>query len=225
MERKKRSMSSHVSSRWYRAPEISLIESQYDQASDMWSVGCILYELLSVSMESQAQIKANKDDQWRHILFKGKYSFPLSPNPKCRDDSNTFDKHDQMFQVLQQMDKLTDYDLSGYRNSNCRQYMATVQQKAHESRKGTQPLQNMLENDQIPSGFRDILSNILCVNPYFRWTAAECLEHPIFDDVRHESSETPNKHKIKLDLDTDDAYDYEESKSEKYTKQDLLKIL
>ena len=43
---KKRSLSSHVGSRWYRAPEISLVELQYDQASDMWSLGCILYELL-----------------------------------------------------------------------------------------------------------------------------------------------------------------------------------
>ena len=27
------------------APEISIIEKQYDQASDMWSFGCIMYEL------------------------------------------------------------------------------------------------------------------------------------------------------------------------------------
>ena len=39
-------MSLHVGSRWYRAPEISIIEKQYDQASDMWSFGCILYELM-----------------------------------------------------------------------------------------------------------------------------------------------------------------------------------
>ena len=42
----KRCMSIHVGSRWYRAPEVSLIERQYDQASDMWSFGCILYELV-----------------------------------------------------------------------------------------------------------------------------------------------------------------------------------
>ena len=38
-------MSIHVGSRWYRAPEVGLVEKQYDQASDMWSFGCILYEL------------------------------------------------------------------------------------------------------------------------------------------------------------------------------------
>jgi serine/threonine protein kinase len=42
----KRLMSLHVGSRWYRAPEISLVEKSYDQASDLWSFGCIIYELL-----------------------------------------------------------------------------------------------------------------------------------------------------------------------------------
>ena len=42
----KRNMSLHVGSRWYRAPEIALIEKQYDYASDMWSFGCIIHELI-----------------------------------------------------------------------------------------------------------------------------------------------------------------------------------
>lgn len=43
-------MSIHVGSRWYRAPEICLIEKQYDQASDMWSFGCILHELIKYTL-------------------------------------------------------------------------------------------------------------------------------------------------------------------------------
>lgn len=31
---------------WYRAPELFLGESRYDQAVDMWSIGCILLELI-----------------------------------------------------------------------------------------------------------------------------------------------------------------------------------
>ena len=42
----KRYMSIHVGSRWYRAPEVSLVEKQYDHSADMWSFGCIIYELL-----------------------------------------------------------------------------------------------------------------------------------------------------------------------------------
>ena len=42
---KKRSLSSHVGSRWYRAPEVCLLENQYDTAADQWSMACSLYEL------------------------------------------------------------------------------------------------------------------------------------------------------------------------------------
>ena len=42
----KRAVSVYVGTRWYRAPEIQLVERKYDQSSDMWSFGCILYELL-----------------------------------------------------------------------------------------------------------------------------------------------------------------------------------
>jgi mitogen-activated protein kinase 1/3 len=42
----KRVISLHVGSRWYRAPEISLVEKSYDQSADLWSLGCIIYELL-----------------------------------------------------------------------------------------------------------------------------------------------------------------------------------
>ena len=44
----KRSMSSHVGGRWYRAPEISLLENKYDSASDIWSFGCCFFELMKV---------------------------------------------------------------------------------------------------------------------------------------------------------------------------------
>ena len=43
---KVRSMSNHVVSRFYRPPEIILMEKNYDQKVDMWSMGCIFAELL-----------------------------------------------------------------------------------------------------------------------------------------------------------------------------------
>ena len=49
MEKKPRSLSNHIGSRWYRAPEVSLCEKQYDYAQDNWGLGCIVYELLKCS--------------------------------------------------------------------------------------------------------------------------------------------------------------------------------
>lgn len=76
---KPRSMSSHVSSRWYRAPELSLIEKQYDQASDMWSLGCCIYELLHCSIETKEEEIEQVDNPYRHVLFQGDSCYPLSP--------------------------------------------------------------------------------------------------------------------------------------------------
>lgn len=39
-------MTGYVSTRYYRAPEIMLTWRRYDKAVDIWSVGCILAEML-----------------------------------------------------------------------------------------------------------------------------------------------------------------------------------
>lgn len=39
-------MTEYVATRWYRAPEVMLTFKEYTRAIDMWSVGCILAELL-----------------------------------------------------------------------------------------------------------------------------------------------------------------------------------
>jgi len=36
----------YVVTRWYRAPEVSLMNKSYNKSLDMWSVGCIFAELL-----------------------------------------------------------------------------------------------------------------------------------------------------------------------------------
>ena len=41
-------MSGHITTRWYRAPEIILLEKDYSQAIDMWGVGCIAAELFKL---------------------------------------------------------------------------------------------------------------------------------------------------------------------------------
>jgi len=39
-------LTEYVATRWYRAPEILLGSRVYSKAVDMWSVGCILGELI-----------------------------------------------------------------------------------------------------------------------------------------------------------------------------------
>jgi mitogen-activated protein kinase 1/3 len=60
--------------RWYRAPELILLEKDYGPAIDMWAVGCIAGELF-------AMIKAATFLD-RDPLFQGGSCFPLSPIKK-----------------------------------------------------------------------------------------------------------------------------------------------
>lgn len=36
----------YVVTRWYRAPEVILCESDYDESIDLWAVGCVFAELI-----------------------------------------------------------------------------------------------------------------------------------------------------------------------------------
>mgnify|MGYP001807996558 CR=1 FL=1 len=40
-------LTEYVATRWYRAPEILLGSTSYTKAVDMWSVGCILGEMIN----------------------------------------------------------------------------------------------------------------------------------------------------------------------------------
>ena len=44
---KKKPLTRRVVTLWYRAPELILGESSYSKAIDMWSAGCLLYELVT----------------------------------------------------------------------------------------------------------------------------------------------------------------------------------
>jgi mitogen-activated protein kinase 1/3 len=68
-------LTSHVVTRWYRAPELILIEKNYDSKIDVWSLGCIFAELL----QGMKEFSANIYD--RLPFFPGQSCFPLSPDP------------------------------------------------------------------------------------------------------------------------------------------------
>ena len=61
-------MSSGVTTRHYRAPEVIIVEPDYDQAVDIWSLGCILVELIQYSNGLKVQ-----------PAFNGQFCEPHSP--------------------------------------------------------------------------------------------------------------------------------------------------
>lgn len=82
----KRRLSTHISSRWYRSPEIILTQENYDCKIDVWALGCIMAELL-LKIEKQYNTKA-KSDYSDRFLFPGQSCFPLSQCSEAKQTEN-----------------------------------------------------------------------------------------------------------------------------------------
>jgi len=104
----KRQLTGHVVTRWYRAPELILLEKDYGPAIDMWSVGCIFGELLGM-MKASAPTYMD-----RRPLFPGKSCFPLSPDRHARIQANGFPvaKDDQLAVIFEMLGTPTEDDMS-----------------------------------------------------------------------------------------------------------------
>jgi serine/threonine protein kinase len=63
-----------VATRWYRAPEILLASKKYTAGVDMWSLGCILAEMLLGRVAQLTLISRSKT-----IKNRGKYYRNLRP--------------------------------------------------------------------------------------------------------------------------------------------------
>jgi serine/threonine protein kinase len=57
-------LTDYIATRWYRAPEVILSWKQYTSAIDVWSVGCILAEL----MRRKVLLPATSEQEMMHMI-------------------------------------------------------------------------------------------------------------------------------------------------------------
>ena len=62
-------------------------------------------------------------------------------------------------------------------------------------------------------------------NPYYRHSATECIANSSFDFCRSKSMQKSLKMKFILEIDKDEAFDYDKGESEKYNLSDYNKII
>lgn len=163
-----RQLTKHVVTRWYRAPELILIQP-YTTAVDIWSVGCIFAELLSMQQESVPSY----DD--RVPLFPGGSCFPLSGNLETKS-SERLDQLSVIFGVLGMPSK-EDLDSIG---------------SAHEYVKKLERGPSKTLEDLYPGADPraiDLLKKMLQFNPCKRCTAEEALGHEFLACVREKEIE------------------------------------
>ena len=94
------------------------------------------------------------------------------------------------------MPELNDQDLSFLLSEDAKKFVYKIQttpkskiQRADKLEPNLEQFKKVLDSDEVLDGFKDILRNLLCFNPYFRWSPIECLASPIFDDIRSEELE------------------------------------
>lgn len=173
----KRELTGHVVTRWYRAPELILLEKDYTASIDVWSVGCIFAELLNMIKENAPTFLD------RSPLFPGTSCFPLSPSKQATQKKSGFphsssDQLSIIFSIIgtpneQDMDFVTD-------------------EKAIEYLKSFSPKKKVDFKDIFPAATSDcidFLNRSLVFNPKKRITVEEALNHPMFKSLRDKKLE------------------------------------
>lgn len=105
-QKEERALTPHVISRWYRPPEIILIEKHYDYAVDMWCLGCTLGELL-YSTNDYCHLKIEN-----RFMFQGDSCFPFSPRGEDEDKQNRVSRNDQLKKIFDVLGHQNEKDLS-----------------------------------------------------------------------------------------------------------------
>lgn len=167
----KRSLTGHVVTRWYRAPELILLEKSYGEAVDIWSSGCIFGELLAMAPNNTTT------PLQRRPLFQGNSCFPLSPakrpmiekdDPLLLDHHSEFpiDRKDQLKMIFNVLGTPNDdMDISFVSDSQADDYIQIFSHKPGVS------LEEKYPNSS--SEAIDLLQKMLCFNPFFRITVDE----------------------------------------------------
>jgi len=176
--RLKRHLTGHVVTRWYRAPELILLQENYTEAIDVWSVGCIYAELLGM-------LEGTKTED-RGPLFPGSSCFPLSPDHKHKTDYkfHTRGKHDQLNMIFNLLGTPPEADTELLEREDAKRYI-----KCFAARKG----------EGLPSKFPhvdptscELLDLMLRFNPRDRIVVDQALDHRLFTEsgIRDTTKET-----------------------------------
>jgi len=191
----KRELTGHVVTRWYRAPELILLEKDYGPAIDMWSVGCIFAELLGMMKESAPTYLDRKP------LFPGKSCFPLSPDKHAKAEKGGFPvaKNDQLAVIFEVIGSPTEEDKSFVTDTKAQEYLSAFSDIPKTDLSKMYPGAG---EEAI-----DLLDKMLMFNPYYRVSVEDALNHNFFKKVKKTDKEQVADHTVALDFEKEGALD------------------
>ena len=164
-----RQLTKHVVTRWYRAPELILIQP-YTSAVDIWSIGCIFAELLSMQ---EGNVPGYQD---RKPLFPGGTCFPLSGEG---DSIKADERLDQLSVIFSVIGSPSAEDIEAIGKAG--EYINALPKTNGKPYEHLYPAAD-------PNAL-DLLKKMLQFNPSRRVTAEEALEHEFFRGTRRKELE------------------------------------
>ena len=185
----KRKLSGHVVTRWYRAPEIVLMQKNYDHEIDIWSIGCVFAELQGMRKENISNYTA------RHPLFPGVSCYPLSPANNTYEDSD--DQMNMIFKILGSPP--SESDMSFIEEEELIKSLLSMEKRPKTNFSTLYPAAN---EDEL-----DLLQKMLTFSPYNRMNINECLCHNYFKDIRKIERETIAPRPAVLEFDNEENLD------------------
>jgi mitogen-activated protein kinase 1/3 len=183
-----RRLTKHVVTRWYRAPEIILMQDKYGPPIDLWAIGCVFAELLGLIKENTPLVRDRKP------LFPGTSCLLLSP---YKAKTETEDKHtgltvestDQICIIVNALGAPTQDQLSFIEEQVVKDFM----KKIPDSKK------KVNFQEKYPAAGKhalDLLARMLAFNPNDRITVEESLAHPYFSCIRNKALEEKAPSKV-----------------------------
>jgi len=192
-QRLTRALTRHVVTRWYRAPELILLQEHYSEAIDIWSVGCIYAELLGMLEGTRVQD--------RGPLFPGSSCFPLSPARRHRTDHrfHTRGSHDQLNVIFDLLGTPTAEQVGQLERDDAKRYVRCSAERAGRGFASKFP--------HVNNGAIELLEMTLRFCPQERATVAALLDHPELREVRDPARETKASHFISLNFEKEPDLD------------------
>lgn len=173
--------------RYYRPPEVILLEKSYTEAVDVWSVGCIAAEMLKCTKSFRFYCSVSSGP-----LFEGDSCHPLSPSKftleadkKVNLEPTVLSKKDQLKLIVEVLDKDQPEDMSFITFEKAAKYYE--QMKTSKCAKNKISLGSMFPDAQ--PYLIHLLKQMLEINPWFRPSAKQLLANPVFDEIRNPTIE------------------------------------
>jgi len=153
----------HVVTRWYRSPEVILLEQDWEHvgAIDMWSVGCIMAELMNMTEGNCSSVSERK------ALFPGSSSYPLSPY--TTNNQPKVQRTDQLQMIFGIIGTPSNNEIESFTQSEVKKYLREFSKKSQL---------NLLDLfPASPSLHVDLLSKLIEFDRRKRYTVHQALAH------------------------------------------------